>query len=201
MSIQNQNKTDKTIQNQDNTDKTIQKSSEDKCVDRKVGLFRKEKGEDALIRHDMIEEWENECKSGEVQEQVSPEKSTTVFPNSYEYRVAQEFFTNNPQKLKNLISSIDLNTYGKCLTVVTQWDIGIMMNQVKPDKDTRLSLAAQWVALGEARKNLMNHGITDNELSANTKYYGSTNDIGRGDVNFVKWNVECVDLVQNAINK
>lgn len=98
-----------------------------------------------------------------------------VFPNSTQYKIAQEFFSNNPQKLAKLVNSINTDTYGKCLTNVTQWDIGMMDKQADPDNNTKLSLAAQWVGLSEARKKLMSQGIGDSQLNASVKSYTSRN--------------------------
>lgn len=123
-----------------------------------------------------------------------------VFPNSSQYKIAQEFFSNNPQKLTKLTNSINTDTFGKCLANVTQWDIGMMNKQANPDNNTKLSLAAQWVGLAEARKKLMSQGISDSQLNASVKSYRSRSDLGNGDVNFIKWSSECYDLAQNAIS-
>jgi len=123
-----------------------------------------------------------------------------VFPNSTQYKIAQEFFSNNPQKLAKLVSSINTDTYGKCLKNVTQWDIGMMNKQADPDNNTKLSLAAQWVGLAEARKKLMSQGISDSQLNASVKSYTSRNDVGNGNVNFIKCSTDCYNIAQNAIN-
>lgn len=41
--------------------KELQKKS-DECVEGKVAAFRKERGDDAPVRHDMLEEWQEQCK-------------------------------------------------------------------------------------------------------------------------------------------
>jgi hypothetical protein len=44
------------------TGKNLNQQNLDKCVDLKVSAYRKEKGEDAMVRQDMLDEWSGECK-------------------------------------------------------------------------------------------------------------------------------------------
>lgn len=38
------------------------KAAEEACLDGKISAFRKELGDEPLITHDMLEEWEEECR-------------------------------------------------------------------------------------------------------------------------------------------
>lgn len=40
------------------------KKSIEACVDKWVEAYRREVGEEAIIRHDMLKEWEQWCKRG-----------------------------------------------------------------------------------------------------------------------------------------
>jgi hypothetical protein len=128
------------------------------------------------------------------------QSNSQVFPNSPQYKTVQKFFSNNPQNLAKFVSSINIDTYGKCLANVTEWDIAIMSKRIDPDNDFMLGLAVQWVGLIEARKNLMNQGISDNQLNASLKSYQSRLDIGKGGSNFKNWGVECKNIAINSIN-
>jgi hypothetical protein len=128
------------------------------------------------------------------------QSNSQVFPNSPQYKTVQKFFSNNPQNLAKLVSSINIDTYGKCLANVTQWDIGIMSKQIDPDSETKLSLAVQWVGLVAARNKLMSQGISDSQLNASLKSYESRMEFGKGGSNFKNWSLECNNIALDAIN-
>ena len=37
----------------------------DDCINKKIVAFRKENGEYSLIKYDVLEEWETDCKKGQ----------------------------------------------------------------------------------------------------------------------------------------
>lgn len=46
------------------TKKKMTQQQIDACVDKWVKAYRKERGQDAIVRYDFLNEWENECKAG-----------------------------------------------------------------------------------------------------------------------------------------
>jgi len=131
---------------------------------------------------------------------INTQIHSQVFPDSIEYKNATAFLKKNPKKLNYLVDSIDKDTYGKCLMIVTQWDIGLRNNVAETTADVKALLAVQWVGLAEARKKLMSQGVSSKELSESFKSYNSRNDIGNGNTNWLNWGKECVIMANNAIN-
>lgn len=123
-----------------------------------------------------------------------------VFPNSSQYKIAQQFFNNNPQKLEKLVNSIGLDSYGKCLAIVTTWDIAIIKGLADPSENVKLNFAVQYIGLEKARKKLISQGVSDDILNDYVKSYRNRIDVGNGDVNFNKWNKECAIIGQKGIN-
>jgi len=120
--------------------------------------------------------------------------------NSEDYKIAQEFFYENPKKLKFFVEQIDLDTYGKCFTVVNEWEAALFNKQVNLSKSVKQNLAAQWVGLAEARRKLMSQGVSDSTLVSYTRSYRNRNDVMNGGVNFNEWSLYCAKIASNAIN-
>jgi hypothetical protein len=132
---------------------------------------------------------------------VNIESKSQVFPNSQEYRKAQNFYLNNPQYLTKYVKLINKDNYGKCLAIITEWDIAMISKQIDPDNQFKVVLAHQWVGLIESRKHLMSQGISDSQLNASVKSYASRFDIRKGGTDFTNWNTECINIAINSISK
>jgi hypothetical protein len=46
------------------TSKALTQQDLDKCVQERISAFRKENGEEAPVRSDVLDEWTDECKAG-----------------------------------------------------------------------------------------------------------------------------------------
>lgn len=120
---------------------------------------------------------------------------------SFEHQVVIEHFKKNPQILSALANQYDVEDFGKCLAVNSQFNIAIAKGYINADQDLKYSLAAEFEGLAAARRKLLNNNYRQEQLDYSNKKYMSQIDVNSGGKRFGQMTGECVAIRNRVLAK